>query len=57
MTRKDFEMIAAVLSANDASAAMVHAMADALATTNSRFDRARFITAASPANLIPWPVP
>lgn len=61
MTRKDFQLLADALLASypgaaqnplDASArlqwrASIHSVADALATTNPRFDRSRFIAAAT----------
>jgi len=51
MTKKDFELIAAALARCKPSALntawynVVYALADALATTNPRFDRARFLAA------------
>ena len=51
MTRKDFELIAASLRNSSASPETVQAMADTLATTNPRLDRARFIKAASPVQM------
>lgn len=52
MTRKDFELIARVLSEARAELAdeyvdyMAHRFADALVWTSERFDRARFLRAA-----------
>lgn len=60
MTRKDYILLAAALKGarewNDRAAntvsfvhgldAAIHAIANALATDNARFDRARFLTAA-----------
>lgn len=48
MTRKTYNAIADALRGNGASPATVAAVADALAPTNPRFDRARFIAAATP---------
>lgn len=48
MTRKTYNAIAAALAENGASPATITAIADALAPTNPRFDRARFIAAATP---------
>ena len=51
MTKKDFELIARILAspycAEDQIAvrAVAYRFADALATTNPRFDRARFLAA------------
>ncbi len=61
MTRKDFELIAAALKgatplARDGEKAMcqwqfiVFKMADALATTNPAFQRARFLAACGVSN-------
>lgn len=47
MTRRDFESIAAVLDANHAPYPIVCDMADMLEEDNPRFDRSRFIDAAS----------
>lgn len=47
MTRKHFEAIAHTLNANAAPLALVEDMADTLAETNPRFDRARFIEAST----------
>ena len=59
MTRCDFELIARVVAgererftSNTAHACFAARMADALAATNGRFDRARFIAACQP----PWTV-
>ena len=55
MTRKDFQLIADVLRDLDANVGAFHpgyareaatAFANALATTNPRFDRQRFLAAA-----------
>lgn len=55
MTRQHFELIAAAIrdgrehfTSNHAHARFAAAMADALAATNGRFDRARFVAAAMP---------
>jgi hypothetical protein len=55
MTRRHFELIAAVIAdnreaftSNTRHARFAGAMADALARTNDRFDRERFILAAMP---------
>jgi hypothetical protein len=55
MTRRHFELIAAAIrdqrehfTSNRAHARFAAAMADALATTNPRFDKARFVRAAMP---------
>lgn len=45
MTRKHFELVAAALKAANASPAIVLALAAGLATTNARFDKARFMEA------------
>lgn len=62
MTRQDFELIAKVIRdwvpdvampqwmANDQRHAIAADMADALARTSPRFDRDRFITAATGGN-------
>lgn len=63
MTKKDFELIAGVLRDTEAITLKSHwdavwkdrdrlaeAFADALATTNPRFDRERFIAAATGAS-------
>lgn len=53
MTRKDYELIARVLRNSDemidemALEALAENFADELADTNPRFDRARFISAAT----------
>lgn len=47
MTHKDFVLIAAALARAKADPLVVNEMADALRPTNSRFDRNRFIAAAS----------
>jgi hypothetical protein len=46
MTRKDFEMIAETLFETKTAIEVVKVWADRLASTNSRFDRDRFILAA-----------
>ena len=46
MTRRDFQLISATLKSAVAPAYVVLAMADALAGTNPRFDRARFLRAS-----------
>jgi hypothetical protein len=46
MTRKDFEMIAETLFETATAIEVVKVWADRLASTNSRFDRDRFILAA-----------
>lgn len=56
MTRKDFQFIADVIaeypshspSLRDARESFAYSFADALRTTNPRFDRKRFLTAALP---------
>ncbi len=50
MTKKDFQLIAEVLAnawwgSNDQKSHIAHDLADALTTTNPRFDRARFLAA------------
>ena len=45
MTRKHFKLIADALKVANADLAVCVAMADALASTNGRFDRQRFLTA------------
>jgi hypothetical protein len=47
MTRKDTELIAAALFEAKAGMETVSIVADKLAMTNPRFDRSRFIRAAS----------
>lgn len=47
MSRKDFEAIAAALRESRATEEVVRAMAAHCATTNPRFDKARFIEAAT----------
>lgn len=47
MTKKDFIAIAATLDANLASQAIVLDFADMLGEQNPRFDRARFVEAAT----------
>ena len=56
MTRKDFEMIAEVIATSwhgsgELKNAIACKMADALARTNPRFDRARFIAACDADDL------
>lgn len=46
MTRKDFELIASVLRESQAWNETILNMADALADTNPRFDRERFLVAS-----------
>ena len=46
MTRQHFQFIADVLRNSNAPTDVVLAFADELATTNSRFDREKFLTAA-----------
>jgi len=53
MTRKHFELVADVLREQDASIAMVHAMAAALATTNPNFNKFMFSTRAVAATYYP----
>ena len=48
MSRKTYNAIAKALADNGASTATITAIADALSPTNPRFDRARFIAAATP---------
>lgn len=54
MTKKDFELIAAVVKGLPADTDYLSAglvaihLADALATTNPRFNRGRFLEACSP---------
>jgi hypothetical protein len=50
MTRKDFQLIADVIAtawhaSEESRRDMAESMADALAGTNDRFDRAKFLTA------------
>lgn len=47
MSRKDFKLIAEALKRSNAPARVVQSMADALSGTNPRFDRSRFVEAAS----------
>lgn len=47
MTRKHFEAIAEILDANVAPLATVSDFADYLERENERFDRQRFVTAAT----------
>lgn len=50
MTKKDFKLIAAVVAGMPPDADMVsvaYAFANALASTNPRFDRERFLKAAT----------
>jgi hypothetical protein len=47
MTRKDFEAIAHVLDANHAPLALVMDFSDMLEESNPRFDRPRFVAAAT----------
>lgn len=47
MTRKDFELIASTLKASAANELVVKAFANTLAHTNPRFNRDRFIEAAT----------
>ena len=47
MTRKDFEAIAHTLNANTAPLELVLDFADMLEESNPRFDRARFVEAAT----------
>ena len=49
MTRKHFEMVADVLREQNASIAMINAMAEALATTNPNFNEFIFKTQARAA--------
>ena len=46
MTRKDFELIAETLFETETTVEVVKVWAERLASTNSRFDRDRFILAA-----------
>lgn len=51
MTKKDFELIAGVLAdvhKKGNKICVVELLADALAETNPRFDRGRFLTACIP---------
>ena len=53
MTKKDFELIAATIAylpAGPARRETARLFADALATTNPRFDRARFLRACGVAS-------
>lgn len=47
MSRKDFEAVAKALREAEAGEKVVRAMAAHCATTNPRFDKARFIAAAT----------
>ena len=47
MTHKDFKLIAAALAEAEADGTTIRILADALRGTNPRFDRGRFIAAAS----------
>jgi hypothetical protein len=48
MTRKDFELVAdSGSSPQEVQVGLAMAFADRLAETNPRFDRARFVTAAT----------
>jgi hypothetical protein len=56
VTRRHFELIAAAIrdgrerfASNGAHARFAREMADALAATNGRFDRGRFVMAAMPS--------
>ena len=49
MTKQHFEEIAHVLDANRAPLALVEDFADMLSEQNERFDRARFVKAATNA--------
>jgi len=46
MTRRDFQLISATLKRVSAPAFVVSALADALAGTNPKFDRPRFMRAS-----------
>ena len=48
MTRRDFELIAGVLRETNATPEQAQAFASALAATNPRFDRERFLSACQP---------
>jgi hypothetical protein len=48
MAKKHYELIAAVLLANAAPRRIVMALADAFKQDNAKFDRSRFIRAATP---------
>lgn len=48
VTAKTYNAIADALRSNGASSTTVAAIADALAPTNPRFDRDRFVAAATP---------
>lgn len=53
MTKKDFELIArafAQSAKNDQTRTIAYRLADALATINPRFDRARFLAACGVAS-------
>lgn len=56
MTKKDFELIAALLKATYASEAMAKEFADALRATNKQFNRDKFLRACgvgfAPANAL-----
>jgi hypothetical protein len=47
MTRQDFELIAAVLKGQKASAVLVFVLADAFERSYPNFDKAKFLAAAS----------
>jgi len=53
MTSRDFRAIASVLADNGADDDLVWAFAEFLALTNPRFDRARFLAAATGSALTP----
>lgn len=55
MTRKDFRLIADALKNARATDRVVAEMASSLATTNPRFDRSRFIDAATYVEPTPAP--
>lgn len=46
MTRKDYELIARAIAADADTSTLVQRIADALASDNAAFDKARFLKAA-----------
>lgn len=57
MTRAHFKLIATSLRLSAANDLTVKTMAETLAATNPRFDRQKFITAATYAEPVPTPAP
>jgi hypothetical protein len=56
MTKKHYEAIAKVLRENDNKYDIVHALVDAFAADNPRFDPGRFLAAANGCQICgePW---